>query len=64
MELRKGKRGVIKNFVWNLRSGDAASFVASPNHGASLTFADTPELVKNMPPTRSRLTTRPVHAWW
>jgi len=48
MEVRKGNPGVIKNFVWNLRSGDAASFVASPHYGASLTILDTPELLKNV----------------
>jgi hypothetical protein len=48
MEVRKGNPGVIKNFVWNLRSGDAASFVASPHYGASLTISDAAELVGNV----------------
>lgn len=48
LEVRKGSPGVIKNFVWNLRSGGAASFVASPNYGASLTIADVQELVNNL----------------
>jgi hypothetical protein len=49
MEVKKGNPGVIKNFVWNLRAGHAASFVASPSYGAVLTIADGQELVKNQP---------------
>jgi len=59
--VRKGNPGVIKNFVWNLRSGGAASFVASPNYGASLTIADAPELVKNVA-TRSLAAENPPGA--
>jgi hypothetical protein len=48
LEVRKGNPGVIKNFVWNLRSGGAASFVASANFGGSLTIVEATELVKNV----------------
>jgi len=61
LEVEKGSPGVIKNFVWNLRSGGAAAFVASPNCGAALTIADVPELVKNVA-TRSLAAVYPARS--
>lgn len=58
LEIERGNPGVIKNFVWNVRLGGAAAFVASPHYGASLTVVDMPELVRNIP-TRSLASAHP-----